>query len=243
MFSTIPAALGCSAVQDLDVNSLAIPRKAGAAVGAIMTLRGPGPDDVITINVEYNYIDALIKATLNLDGDVNGPDGYSPFPGNINQLIFKIGPYADTLKRTEGRVPEFVNPKYTDATRTKFKSPTRLECMMQDYPRSLDKTARVGVTVFRDQEIDTEGNLTHIMYCPVKNSITQAAEKSRKGVPGAGAAAGEMTIYAAIAAFSITRCFRRGSNAAQVCGQRAPRTRVATRCVLSFFCAATRRFA
>ena len=26
---------------------------------------------------------------------------------------------------------EFVNPKYTDATRTAFKSPTRLECMMQ----------------------------------------------------------------------------------------------------------------
>jgi len=28
-------------------------------------------------------------------------------------------------------MPEFVNPKYTDGTRTKFKSPTRLECMMQ----------------------------------------------------------------------------------------------------------------
>jgi UDP-sugar pyrophosphorylase len=28
-------------------------------------------------------------------------------------------------------VPEFVNPKYADAAKTKFKSPTRLECMMQ----------------------------------------------------------------------------------------------------------------
>ena len=26
---------------------------------------------------------------------------------------------------------EFVNPKYTDASRAAFKSPTRLECMMQ----------------------------------------------------------------------------------------------------------------
>ena len=28
-------------------------------------------------------------------------------------------------------MPEFVNPKYTDGTKTAFKSPTRLECMMQ----------------------------------------------------------------------------------------------------------------
>lgn len=30
---------------------------------------------------------------------------------------------------------EFVNPKYADAGRTVFKKPTRLECMMQDYPK------------------------------------------------------------------------------------------------------------
>lgn len=39
-------------------------------------------------------------------------------------------------------MPEFVNPKYTDGTKTKFKSPTRLECMMQDYPKSLGPQAR-----------------------------------------------------------------------------------------------------
>jgi hypothetical protein len=31
-------------------------------------------------------------------------------------------------------VPEFVNPKYADADKIKFKSATRLECMMQDLP-------------------------------------------------------------------------------------------------------------
>ena len=30
-----------------------------------------------------------------------------------------------------GLVPEFVNPKYADAAKNKFKKPTRLECMMQ----------------------------------------------------------------------------------------------------------------
>ena len=36
-----------------------------------------------------------------------------------------------------GLVPEFINPKYTDATKTAFKKPTRLECMMQDFPKLL----------------------------------------------------------------------------------------------------------
>jgi hypothetical protein len=37
--------------------------------------------------------------------------------------------------------------RYKDANKTAFKSSTRLECMMQDYPRSLDGTSRVGFTV------------------------------------------------------------------------------------------------
>lgn len=39
--------------------------------------------------------------------------------------------------RTKGVITEFVNPKYADDTKTKFKAPTRLECMMQDYPKLL----------------------------------------------------------------------------------------------------------
>lgn len=66
--------------------------------------------------------------------------------GNINQLVLKLDTYAKTLARTGGRIVEFVNPKYADNTRTKFKSSTRLECMMQDFPRELPDTAKVGFT-------------------------------------------------------------------------------------------------
>ena len=41
------------------------------------------------INVEYNQLDPLLRATGHADGDVNDETGYSPFPGNINQVIFR----------------------------------------------------------------------------------------------------------------------------------------------------------
>ena len=52
----------------------------------------------------------------------------------------------------QGVVTEFVNPKYADASRMKFKKPTRLECMMQDFPKLLQKEmgaqANIGFTMF-----------------------------------------------------------------------------------------------
>lgn len=42
----------------------------------------------MVINVEYNQLDPLLRATGHPDGDVNNETGYSPFPGNINQVIF-----------------------------------------------------------------------------------------------------------------------------------------------------------
>ena len=42
----------------------------------------------MVINVEYNQLDPLLRATGFPDGDVNNETGYSPFPGNINQVIF-----------------------------------------------------------------------------------------------------------------------------------------------------------
>lgn len=38
------------------------------------------------INVEYNQLDPLLRASGFPDGDVNSETGYSPFPGNINQV-------------------------------------------------------------------------------------------------------------------------------------------------------------
>jgi hypothetical protein len=81
-------------------------------------------------------------------GDVNGQDGYSPFPGSINQIIIKLEPYVRQLEGTGGAVGEFVNPKYKDISRTAFLKPTRLECMMQDYPKTLSSAEAVGFTSF-----------------------------------------------------------------------------------------------
>ena len=55
--------------------------------------------------------------------------------------------YAQSLEETQGIIAEFVNPKYKDSSKTAFKSSTRLECMMQDYPKALPSSAAVGFTV------------------------------------------------------------------------------------------------
>uniref|UniRef100_A0A2P2K6E5 UDP-sugar pyrophosphorylase n=1 Tax=Rhizophora mucronata TaxID=61149 RepID=A0A2P2K6E5_RHIMU len=140
----------------------------------------------MVINVEYNQLDPLLRATGYPDGDVNCETGYSPFPGNINQLILELGPYIEELKKTGGAIKEFVNPKYKDASKTSFKSSTRLECMMQDYPKTLPPSARVGFTVMD----------TWLAYAPVKNNPEEAA-KVPKGNPYHSATSGEVAIYCA----------------------------------------------
>jgi len=50
------------------------------------------------------------------------------------------------LEATGGIVPEFVNPKWADTRRDKLKSATRLECMMQDFPKLCRPEDKVGFT-------------------------------------------------------------------------------------------------
>ncbi|XP_047342023.1 UDP-sugar pyrophosphorylase [Impatiens glandulifera] len=185
LFQAIPASLGVSAAKQYDVNSLAVPRKAKEAIGGITKLTHSDGRTMV-INVEYNQLDPLLRATGYPDGDVNSETGYSPFPGNINQLILAVGPYLEELKKTGGSIKEFVNPKYKDSTKTSFKSSTRLECMMQDYPKTLPPTARVGFTVMD----------IWLAYAPVKNNPEDAA-KVPKGNPYHSATSGEMAIYRA----------------------------------------------
>ncbi|GBG31772.1 UDP-sugar pyrophosphorylase 1 [Hondaea fermentalgiana] len=207
-FRTMPATLGVSVMSGYQVNSVAIPRKAKAAAGALMRLCHQDGHE-ITVNVEYNYIDSLLRATVSPDeGDVNGDDGYSAFPGNMNQLIFALEPYVKTLEKTGGVIPEFVNPKYADETRTVFKSPTRLECMMQDYPLTLRDLGEppapgsIGVTVFQDagamenDALNGPPSLTHRLYAPAKNNLHDAAQKAGKGIPDASCTSTELAIYA-----------------------------------------------
>ncbi|CAN1234598.1 UDP-sugar pyrophosphorylase [Linum perenne] len=185
LFKAIPASLGVSASKGYHVNSLSVPRKAKEAIGGITKLTHTDGRSMV-INVEYNQLDPLLRATGYPDGDVNCETGYSPFPGNINQLIVEVGPYLKELKKTGGAIKEFVNPKYKDATKTAFKSSTRLECMMQDYPKTLPPTARVGFTVMD----------AWVAYAPVKNN-PEDASKVPKGNPYHSATSGEMFIYRA----------------------------------------------
>ena len=72
--------------------------------------------------MEYNQLDPLLRSQGDCKGDVPDPaTGYSPFPGNANNLIIEMGAYAKTLRgEDQGVVLEFVNPKYKDETRTDY---------------------------------------------------------------------------------------------------------------------------
>lgn len=183
VFHAIPAAIGVSVKNNFAVNSLTVPRRAGEAVGGICRLEhtdGSG----MTLNVEYNQLDPLLRA-VGKDGDTADETGFSPFPGNINVLVFELGSYRATLERTNGSIPEFVNPKYGDAAKSVFKKPTRLECMMQDYPKLLPSDVPVGFT-----QMDR-----WVCFSAVKNNIQDAAQKMESTGVAECASSGESDMY------------------------------------------------
>jgi UDP-sugar pyrophosphorylase len=144
-----------------------------------------------TINVEYNQLEPLLRSTEEFkEGDVNAESGYSPFPGNINQLLFQLDGYNKVLERTNGIMPDFVNPKYSDEAKTVFKKPTRLECMMQDFPTVLNEkeSQKVGFTQVA----------AALCFSPVKNSVADGVALQAKGIAAGTAATGEADQYAAI---------------------------------------------
>ena len=85
--------------------------------------------------------------------------------GNINQLLLKAESYLPALEATQGVIAEFVNPKYKDDTRTAFKSSTRLECMMQDFPHGLPSDAKIGFTVINQVLRPAHFLAWHSMTC------------------------------------------------------------------------------
>ena len=168
-FNCIPSSIGTSIKLNLDINSICVPRKPKDAIGAICKLvKKDGTS--ITNNVEYNQLDSLLKEKYNKEGDVPNKDGISDFPGNINIIIFKLDTYIKALEETKGLIPEFVNPKYTDETRTKFKSPTRLECLMQDLPKLLKNGENVEFTSFE----------RWFCFSACKNNLKDACNKLKK---------------------------------------------------------------
>lgn len=102
-----------------------------------------------------------------IGGEPCDSEGFSKFPGNINSLLFSLGPYNKVLNETQGLIAEFINPKYADASRTKFKSATRLECMMQDYPKLLSPTSPVGFTLIS----------RNFCFTTCKNDLATATQK------------------------------------------------------------------
>ena len=174
------ACLGASVQHNFAMNSLSVPRAPGEASGGICRLRFKDGRD-ITASVEYNMLGPLLAPQ---GGDVAGPTGDSPYPGNCNILLFDLGRYTTALVKSKGVVPEFVNPKYTDGTKTAFKSPTRLECLMQDFALLLEGEPVGFCSMPR-----------WLTFSVVKNSNTEAKNKLNAGQPMDGALSGECEFF------------------------------------------------
>ena len=186
VFNAAFAAIGVSEQRGYDFNSIAVNRIPGEAVGGIARLVRSGAQD-LTINVEYNLLDPLLRATVSPQGDVPDEKGFSKFPGNINLLVVRLAPYLKVLESSGGVVAEFVNPKFADNTRTSFKKPARLETLMQDLPKNFTSGEKVGVTVF-DR-----------VWCfsACKNNLTDAAQKVAQNGPPESASSAENDFYEA----------------------------------------------
>ena len=175
--------LGVSVDQALAFNTVAVPRVAGEAVGALTRLVGERRE--LTVNVEYNQLDALLRATVEPQGDVGDASGISPFPGNTNTLMIALDAYLPVLEASGGVIAEFVNPKYADSEKTRFKKPTRLETMMQDLPKLFSSGEKVGVTVFDRRWV----------FSADKNNLEDARAKAASGRPAECAATAEDDWY------------------------------------------------
>ena len=78
-----------------------------------------------------------------------------------------------------------MNPKYTDETRVKFKSPTRLECLMQDLPKLLKSGEKVGFTSYD----------RWFCFSACKNNLKDACSKLKKNQSPESAFSVEQDIF------------------------------------------------
>lgn len=191
-FKAFASALGVSKKYDYGMNFLGVPRIPKESMGGVVKLSKPGSDDMI-ICAEYNIIDTLMKSS-GYPGDISNRElgvgndltsNFSPFPGNINTLLFNLETYTQALQRSGGAMPEFVNPKYADETKTSFKSPTRLECLMQDFSKMLNSNEKVGFTMYE----------RWISFTAVKNSLKDASQKASQGLDPWSAGSAEVDYF------------------------------------------------
>ena len=144
-FNCIPVSIGSRVKYGFDVNSVTVPRRVKDVIGIFCKLINKDGKSCVQ-NVEYNFVDSLFKDRYNGKGDVPNDKGLCDFPGNLNVIAFKLKIYLNIIEEKKGLAPEFVNPKYTDETRTKFKHSTGLEGLMQDIPKLIKHGEKVGYT-------------------------------------------------------------------------------------------------
>lgn len=207
--TTIPIQIAMSEKHDLNMNFSCIPRLPKEAIGALCRVRKDDGKGWKTVNVEYNIFEEVARNLTREGGDyaeatAYGEKKYSPYPGSINNLVMDLPTYRKLLKEHKGIVPEFMNPKYTDATRRKFAKPARIESLMQDFAFFYSEEHRVGTSLF-----------DRFSYQPVKNSLQEAKKKVEQGISPFCAATGEADYY---------EFFRRRLNAVGVFLSPEPRT-------------------
>eukprot|EP01064_Diplonema_japonicum_P032472 TRINITY_DN6106_c0_g1_i1.p1 TRINITY_DN6106_c0_g1~~TRINITY_DN6106_c0_g1_i1.p1 ORF type:complete len:618 (+),score=204.00 TRINITY_DN6106_c0_g1_i1:258-1856(+) len=185
-FNTVLPTLGLSIEANNSMTTVCVPRMAGEAIGCITKLVKENGSSVVC-NVEYNQIDPLLRALSGgKQGDTADPaTGFSVYPGNTNTLVIGTRRYAEVLRESGGVMPEFVNPKYANSEKTKFKAPTRLECMMEDYPKLLRSEDSVGWASFD----------RWASFSPCKNSLVEAKAKADAGLEAWGAFSAETDYY------------------------------------------------
>ncbi|EPY20784.1 UDP-sugar pyrophosphorylase [Strigomonas culicis] len=155
---------------------------------------GPGEDEPAAADTEESRAADDARAHL------------LPFPGSINTLILQFPAYYRVVQKTKGKVPEFINPKYENDAKRAFRTPARLESLMQDiallfenhYDLAEDTASavsaappqcrivgeRIGGTVF-----------ARWTYAPVKNHFDEVEKKVRAHMEPYGATSAEEKYY------------------------------------------------
>ena len=183
-FNCVLSTIGVSVKYNYDINSTFVTRRAQEKIGALCKLIDK-KGNISYANIEYNQLDSLFKEKYNGKGDVPNENGFCDFPGNLNVLVFRLVPYINILHKTKGLVPEFVNPKYVDETRKKFRAPTRLETLMQDVPKLVCNGETIGNTYFD----------RWFCFSACKNNIHDSCERLRKKESGESAFTVEREIF------------------------------------------------
>jgi UDP-sugar pyrophosphorylase len=192
--TTIPFSLAVMQNKNWTMSFTCVPRLPGEAIGALVDAdREDDEKERVTFCVEYNVLDDLLKNEGMQNGDCATvpPENptYSPFPGTINTLLLKLDAYSSTLTRTDGVIAEFINPKYADPkVKTVFKSPARLETLMQDIClelKSENDPIIIGACVFDRRT-----------YFPVKNALMDGITKWKsQGIDPHNGSQGEAGIH------------------------------------------------